>query len=103
MTETLDAAIDDPLPRWSVADVYESLHAPDFVGSFIQGPRNLWVVSRQRVRDVASRHAFVDHHVAECSIVTVVYTVITAGNDNATLELSAPIADAPPCCMVVDR
>ena len=35
MTETLDrsAAIDDPLPRWSVADVYESLHAPEFAAA----------------------------------------------------------------------
>ena len=33
MTETLDAAIDDPLPRWSVADIYESLHAPDFAAA----------------------------------------------------------------------
>ncbi len=35
MTETLDASatIADPLPRWSVADVYESLHAPDFAAA----------------------------------------------------------------------
>ena len=35
MTELLDrsAAIDDPLPRWSVADVYESLHAPEFAAA----------------------------------------------------------------------
>src|SRR4029079_2415503 len=35
MTETLDrsAAIADPLPRWSVADVYESLHAPEFAAA----------------------------------------------------------------------
>jgi pepF/M3 family oligoendopeptidase len=32
MTETLDrtAAVGDPLPRWSVGDVFESLHSPDF-------------------------------------------------------------------------
>jgi oligoendopeptidase F len=36
MTDTVletSAAIDDPLPRWSVADVYESLHAPDFAAA----------------------------------------------------------------------
>jgi pepF/M3 family oligoendopeptidase len=36
MTETLldaSAAANDPLPRWSVADVYESLHAPDFAAA----------------------------------------------------------------------
>jgi oligoendopeptidase F len=35
MTETIDrsAAIDDPLPRWSVADVFESLHAPEFASA----------------------------------------------------------------------
>ena len=34
MTDTLDTlTINDPLPRWSVADVFESLHAPDFAAA----------------------------------------------------------------------
>jgi pepF/M3 family oligoendopeptidase len=34
MTDTLDTlTINDPLPRWSVADVFESLDAPDFAAA----------------------------------------------------------------------
>ena len=82
MTETLDrsAAIDDPLPRWSVADVYESLHAPEFAAAMerasAEATRLAALFDEHNVRAVEPRPVTAEDGEAADAVITAVNRTI---------------------------
>jgi pepF/M3 family oligoendopeptidase len=78
MTEVLDrsAAIADPLPRWSVADVFDSLHAPEFASAMerasAETTRLAALFDEHNVRAVEPRPATAEDGAAADAVITAV-------------------------------